>query len=92
MALVCCAIPRPPACCVPAQRLMPSEQSCNRERRDRLPPVPAFYDRPASLDDIVNHTVGRVLDLFEIDAGLVRRWTGRPPAAAHTQIKEGADL
>jgi flavin prenyltransferase len=57
-----------------------------------FPPVPAFYDRPASLDDIVNHTVGRLLDLFDIDAGLVRRWTGRPPAAAHTQIKEGADL
>jgi flavin prenyltransferase len=57
-----------------------------------FPPVPAFYDRPASLDDMVNHTVGRVLDLFGIDAGLVRRWTGRPPAAAHTQIKEGAEL
>ncbi len=49
-----------------------------------FPPVPAFYDRPASLDDIVNHTVGRVLDLFDIDAGIVRRWSGRPelPATA----------
>ncbi len=43
-----------------------------------FPPVPAFYDRPASLDDMVNHTIGRVLDLFDLDAGLVRRWTGRP--------------
>ncbi|MEO5324475.1 UbiX family flavin prenyltransferase [Mesorhizobium sp. CC13] len=41
------------------------------------PPVPAFYTRPASLDDMVNHTVGRVLDLFDIDAGLAHRWTGR---------------
>lgn len=38
------------------------------------PPVPAFYSRPASLDDMVTHTVGRVLDLFDIDAGVVRRW------------------
>lgn len=42
-----------------------------------FPPVPAFYDRPASVDDMVNHTVGRVLDLFDLDAGLVHRWTGR---------------
>ena len=38
------------------------------------PPVPAFYARPQSLAEIVDHTVGRVLDLFDIDAGLVRRW------------------
>ncbi len=44
-----------------------------------FPPVPAFYDRPQSLDDMVDHTVGRVLDLYDIDAGLVRRWSGRPP-------------
>lgn len=47
-----------------------------------FPPVPAFYDRPATLDDMVNHTVGRVLDLFDIDAGLVRRWSGQPKAVA----------
>lgn len=40
------------------------------------PPMPAFYNRPASVDDIVNHTVGRVLDLVGLDAGLVRRWPG----------------
>jgi 4-hydroxy-3-polyprenylbenzoate decarboxylase len=39
-----------------------------------LPPVPAFYALPQSVDDIVNHTVGRALDLFDIDTGLVRRW------------------
>lgn len=39
-----------------------------------MPPVPAFYSRPNSLDDIVNHTVGRTLDLFGVDNHLVRRW------------------
>ena len=41
------------------------------------PPVPAFYARPKSLEEMVDHTLGRVLDLFEIDLGTVRRWTGR---------------
>lgn len=40
------------------------------------PPVPAFYNRPKTVDEIVDHTVGRVLDLFDIDAGLVKRWGG----------------
>ncbi|HEY0837337.1 MAG TPA: UbiX family flavin prenyltransferase [Azospirillum sp.] len=43
------------------------------------PPVPAFYARPRSLDDMVNHTVGRALDLFGLDAGTVTRW-GEPTA------------
>ncbi len=38
------------------------------------PPMPAFYNRPKDLEDIVNHTVGRVLDLFDIDTGKVKRW------------------
>jgi 4-hydroxy-3-polyprenylbenzoate decarboxylase len=42
------------------------------------PIVPAFYSRPKSVDDIVNQTVGRLLDLFGIDTGVVRRWTGGP--------------
>jgi 4-hydroxy-3-polyprenylbenzoate decarboxylase len=41
------------------------------------PPVPAFYARPQSLDEVVDQTVGRVLDLFEFDSGQVRRW-GEP--------------
>jgi|SRR5579872_1054874 len=41
-----------------------------------FPPAPAFYSRPASLADMIDHTLGRVLDLFDIDAGLVRRWEG----------------
>ncbi|MCA1939642.1 MAG: UbiX family flavin prenyltransferase [Caenispirillum bisanense] len=40
------------------------------------PPVPAFYTRPQSLDDIVDHAVGRTLDLFGLDAGVVKRWGG----------------
>lgn len=40
------------------------------------PPVPAFHTRPESLADLVDHTVGRVLDLFEIETGLVKRWGG----------------
>jgi 4-hydroxy-3-polyprenylbenzoate decarboxylase len=39
-----------------------------------LPPVAAFYHRPKTVDDIVNQTVGRCLDLFDIDVGLVKRW------------------
>jgi 4-hydroxy-3-polyprenylbenzoate decarboxylase len=42
-----------------------------------FPPVPAFYTRPDTVADIVDHTVGRVLDLFGLDAGLVQRWTGQ---------------
>ena len=38
------------------------------------PPMPAFYNQPETIDDIVNHSVGRVLDLFGIDVGLVKRW------------------
>ncbi len=40
------------------------------------PLVPAFYPRPNSVDDIVNHSVGRVLDLFDIETDLVDRWQG----------------
>jgi 4-hydroxy-3-polyprenylbenzoate decarboxylase len=39
------------------------------------PPVPAFYNRPKTLDDIIDHTVGRVLDLFDLDTGKVKRWS-----------------
>ncbi len=38
------------------------------------PVVPAFYNKPKTLDDIVNHSVGRMLDLFDIEVGAVKRW------------------
>lgn len=41
------------------------------------PPVPAFYARPKSLEEMIDHTLGRALDLFDIDLGTVRRWSGK---------------
>src|SRR5918911_1543425 len=46
-----------------------------------MPPVPAFYARPASVAEMVDHTIGRALDLFNVDAGTVRRWSGGGPRA-----------
>jgi 4-hydroxy-3-polyprenylbenzoate decarboxylase len=48
------------------------------------PPVPAFYARPQSLDEMIDHSLGRLLDLFGLDSGTVRRWgeaaaTSKPP-------------
>jgi 4-hydroxy-3-polyprenylbenzoate decarboxylase len=40
------------------------------------PPVPAFYAMPETLEQMVDHTLGRVLDLFDIDSGTIRRWSG----------------
>jgi len=42
------------------------------------PPMPGFYAMPQSLEDVIDHTVGRVLDLIGLDSGLVKRWTGKP--------------
>ena len=40
------------------------------------PPMPAHYIKPQSVDDLINHHVGRILDLFSIDCGFVKRWNG----------------
>jgi 4-hydroxy-3-polyprenylbenzoate decarboxylase len=51
------------------------------------PPMPAFYNNPETIDDIVNHSVGRVLDLFDLDAGILKRWEGpnfRPEMPSET--------
>lgn len=67
-----------------------------------MPPVPAFYPMPESIDDIVDHTIGRALDLFGIDSGRVRRWgeqigpdaSGRkrkPPKTGRAAAKSMAD-
>jgi 4-hydroxy-3-polyprenylbenzoate decarboxylase len=47
-----------------------------------LPPMPAFYNHPQSIDDLVNHTVGRVLDQFGIPAPFEKRWDGHMHTAA----------
>jgi len=48
-----------------------------------MPPAPAFYQMPETVDDIVRHTIGRALDLFDLDLGLVRRW-GETEGAEHS--------
>lgn len=40
------------------------------------PPVPAFYSKPKTLEEMVSHTVGRILDMFDIETDLVKRWEG----------------
>jgi 4-hydroxy-3-polyprenylbenzoate decarboxylase len=42
------------------------------------PIVPAFYNKPKTVDDIINHTVGRLLDFFGVETKLVKRWEGGP--------------
>lgn len=41
-----------------------------------FPPVPAFYSGGKTIDDLVNHTVGRVLDLFDVEHDTINRWAG----------------
>lgn len=50
------------------------------------PPVPAFYARPASLDEMVDQTVGRVLDLFDLESDEVRRW-GEPASEGEKPLR-----
>jgi 4-hydroxy-3-polyprenylbenzoate decarboxylase len=52
------------------------------------PPVPAFYAKPDSLEAMIDHTLGRVLDLFDIDSRTVSRWSGAQ--ALISEKKEGA--
>ena len=47
-----------------------------------LPPMPAFYNHPQTVDDVVEHTVSRVLDQFGLDPGGSARWTGEMGAGA----------
>lgn len=42
-----------------------------------LPPVPAFYHAPRNIEDLINHAVGKILDLMEIEHSLYKRWEGR---------------
>lgn len=54
-------------------------EQANRNGAIIMPPVPAFYHRPKTLDDVIDQTVGRALDLFGIEAGLVKRWREANP-------------
>ena len=45
-----------------------------------MPPVPAFYIRPKSLDDVINQSVGKALDFFDISHTLFRRWKETEPS------------
>jgi 4-hydroxy-3-polyprenylbenzoate decarboxylase len=55
-----------------------------------VPPVPAFYHHPQTVDDIVDQTVGRVFDLFGLDAGAVQRWEGSQQAAQRARASRNA--
>src|SRR6202162_1527505 len=50
------------------------------------PPVPAFYAKPQSLDQMIDQTLGRILDLFGLDSGTVHRW-GEPAEAGAPQLR-----
>jgi 4-hydroxy-3-polyprenylbenzoate decarboxylase len=47
-----------------------------------VPPVPAFYTHPKTLEDIVDQTVGRALDLFGIETNVMKRWHGKASSAS----------
>ena len=53
-------------------------EQANRNGAIVMPPVPAFYHRPQTLDDVINQTVGRALDLFDIETNVVKRWKDTP--------------
>jgi 4-hydroxy-3-polyprenylbenzoate decarboxylase len=55
-----------------------------------VPPVPAFYHHPQTVDDIVNQTVGRVFDLFGLDTDAVQRWEGSQQAARGARARRGS--
>ncbi|WP_455815211.1 non-oxidative hydroxyarylic acid decarboxylases subunit B [Pseudomonas graminis] len=47
-----------------------------------LPPMPAFYNNPTSVDDIIDHTVSRILDQFGLENDVAKRWNGPRPSSA----------
>jgi 4-hydroxy-3-polyprenylbenzoate decarboxylase len=55
------------------------------------PPMPAFYSQPQTIDDLINHSVGRVLDLFDLDAGILKRWDGLNNRSDKTSENEEPD-
>ena len=55
------------------------------------PPMPAFYITPETIDDQINHSIGRVLDLFQIDPGIVKRWQGNPNSSRNKSDQASKD-
>ena len=53
-----------------------------------MPPVPAFYHRPRTIQDIVDHTIGKALDIFNIKHSLFERWSGLPAEEDSFLLKE----
>jgi len=47
-----------------------------------LPPLPAFYHRPETISDIIDHTIGKILDIFDIPHDLFRRWREEDPGGS----------
>ena len=43
-----------------------------------LPPVPSFYHQPKTIEDLINHTVGKIFDYFQIEHDLFKRWGSQP--------------
>jgi flavin prenyltransferase len=56
------------------------------------PPMPAFYAKPQSLDEMVEHTVGRVLDLFDIELPTLKRWEGLHEPSSDTRPTSAKEL
>ena len=48
------------------------------------PPMPALYTNPTSVDDIIDHSVGRILDLIGVESDFIKRWQGPLPVAGKT--------
>jgi 4-hydroxy-3-polyprenylbenzoate decarboxylase len=46
-----------------------------------MPPMPAFYHKPHTIQDLIDHTVGKALDLFNVEHNLFNRWTGQAPGS-----------
>ena len=42
-----------------------------------LPPIPAFYNHPETIDDLIDHFVGRILDQLGVEANFIKRWDGK---------------
>lgn len=54
------------------------------------PPLPGFYAKPETIGEMVDHTVGRVLDLFDVEAGLVRRWGEKTEKGSRPSGRKGS--